>query len=184
MVKDMPIEIEAKAYAKNLGSMEDKIKGMGAKLAWQGEQKDTYYNHPSRDFATTDEALRVREEEGTIILTYKGPKIDKLTKTREEIKVQVENMASIKEILMKLGFKEVGMVKKHRKKYILGKFKICLDDVDKLGEFAEVEALLYPEKSNDEVRTQRDDILKVFDELGLKEMERRSYLELLLAKSQ
>ncbi len=179
----MPIEIEAKAYADDLQDIEKKILSMGAKLAWQGEQKDTYYNHPSRDFATTDEALRVREEESRVILTYKGPKIDKLTKTREEIKVKVENMASIKEILMKLGFKEVGVVKKHRKKYILDKFKICLDDVDNLGEFAEVEALSYPEKSNDDVRAQRDDILKVFDELGIKEMERRSYLELLLAKS-
>jgi len=179
----MSIEIEAKAYADDLQGIEKKILSMGAKLKWQGEQKDIYYNHPARDFATTDEALRVREEEGTIILTYKGPKIDKLTKTREEIKVQVENMASIKEILMKLGFKEVGVVKKHRKKYILGEFKVCLDDVDNLGEFVEVEALSYPEKSNDDVRAQRDDILKVFDELGIKEMERRSYLELLLAKS-
>lgn len=179
----MPMEIEAKAYAKNLKELEQKILSKGAKPDWQGEQKDTYYNHPNRDFASTDEALRVREEEGRVILTYKGPKIDKLTKTREEIKVKVEDMASIKEILLKLGFKEVGIVKKHRKKYILGKFKICLDDVDNLGEFAEVEALSYPEKSNEDVRAQRDDILKVFDELGLKEMERRSYLELLLAKS-
>lgn len=180
----MPIEIEAKAYADDLQGIEKKILSMGAKQSWQGEQKDTYYNHPSRDFATTDEALRVREEEGTIILTYKGPKIDRLTKTREEIKVQVKNMASIKEILMKLGFKEVGVVKKYRKKYILGKFKICLDDVDNLGEFAEVEALSYPEKSNENVNIQRDDVLKFLKELGIKKMERRSYLELLLAKSQ
>lgn len=179
----MPMEIEAKAYADNLEDIEEKILTLGAKLTWQGEQIDTYYNHPSREFETSDEALRVRKEGEKVILTYKGPKIDKLTKTREEIKVNVENMPSIKEILMKLGFKEVGVVKKHRKKYILDKFKVCLDDVDNLGKFAEIEALSYPEKLNEEVKSQRNGILNVLEELGLKETERRSYLELLLAKS-
>ncbi len=178
----MPIEIEAKAYADDLQVIEKKILSMGAKLTWQGEQKDIYYNHPARDFASTDEALRVREEGEKVILTYKGPKIDDITKTREEIKVNVEDTPSIKEILIKLGFKEVGVVKKHRKKYILREFKICLDNVADLGCFVEIESLFYPKKSNENIEMQREDILKFLDELKIKKMERRSYLELLLDK--
>lgn len=178
----MPIEIEAKAYADNLQVIEKKILSMGAKLKWQGEQKDIYYNHPARDFASTDEALRVREEGEEVVLTYKGPKIDDITKTREEIKVNVGDVPSIKEILIKLGFKEVGVVNKHRKKYILNEFKICLDDVDDLGGFVEIESLSYPEKSNENIEMQREDILKLLDELKIEKMERRSYLELLLDK--
>jgi adenylate cyclase class 2 len=178
----MPIEIEAKAYADDLEGIEKKILSMGAKLTWQGEQKDIYYNHPARDFASTDEALRVREEGEKVILTYKGPKIDDITKTREEIKVNVGDMPSIKEILIKLGFKEVGVVKKHRKKYILSEFKICLDDVADLGGFVEIESLFYPEISNENIEMKREDILTFLDELKIKKMERRSYLELLLDK--
>lgn len=179
----MPIEIEAKAYVKNLKELEEKILSIGAKLVWEGEQIDTYYNHPSKVFAKTDEALRVREEEGKTILTYKGPKIDMLSKTREEIKVQVEDVSSTKELLKKLGFKEVGVVRKHRAKYFLGEFKVCLDKVDNLGEFAEIEASSLSEDSDAKVATLRDRILKTFDVLGLNETERRSYLELLLAKT-
>ena len=113
----MPIEIEAKAYAQNLKEIEQKILKIGAKLNWEGDQLDTYYNHPLRDFAQTDEALRIREVEDKTFFTYKGPKIDSFTKTREEIKVQVKDSFPISEILLKLGFKEVFSVKKHRKKF-------------------------------------------------------------------
>ncbi len=179
----MPIEIEAKAYAKNLKVIEEKIINIGAKLVWQGKQVDTYYNHPNRNFAETDEALRVREEEDKAVLTYKGPKIDTLTKTREEIKVQLKDTSSIKELLKRLGFKEVGVVKKHRMKFFLDEFKICLDKVEGLGEFVEIEAASHSKESNAKVTALRNRILKTFDQLGLKDMERRSYLELLLEKS-
>ena len=178
----MPMEIEAKAHVKNLRDLEKNIISMGAKLEWMGEQRDTYYNHPERDFAKTDEALRVREEDKKIILTYKGPKIDNLTKTREEIKVKVGDMTSIKELLGKLGFKDQKVVKKQRKKYLLGKFKVCLDKVEDLGEFVEIEAVTQPKEASREVDLLRNEVLRILEELGLKELERKSYLELLLAK--
>ncbi|UCG69619.1 MAG: class IV adenylate cyclase [Thermoplasmata archaeon] len=179
----MAIEIEAKAYTKNLKEIEQKIREIGAKQTWEGEQKDTYYNHPERDFAKTDEALRVREEDGKVILTYKGPKIDNLTKTREEIKVQVKDLSSILEILLKLGFKEVFKVKKHRKIFLLEDFKICLDSVENLGDFVEIETSVSSEVSEEKISEIRDSILRTMEEWGLLELERKSYLELLLAKT-
>ena len=180
MVKTvMPIEIEAKAYTKHLKEIEKKILSMGAKMTWQGEQIDTYYKHPIRDFAATDEALRVREEEGKATLTYKGPKLDTLSKTREELKVRVEDAHVTKNLLEKLGFKEAGMVRKHRMKFFLSEFKVCLDKVENLGEFVEVEASLHSEDSDEGVAALREGVLKTLDLLGLKDRERRSYLELL-----
>lgn len=175
----MPIEVEVKAYAKNLDLLEEKISSLGAKLIWQGEQRDTYYNHPSRNFAESDEALRIREEEGNAVLTYKGPKLDSKSKTRKEIKVQVEDPHQFKDILNMLGFKEVGVVRKHRKKLLLGEFKVCLDKVENLGEFVEIEAIAQSDDLNDKVGNLRDSILKTLEDLGLKDLERRSYLELL-----
>ncbi len=178
----MPTEIELKAYAKNLNGIKETILGMGAKPLWQGEQIDTYYKHPSRNFAATDEALRVREQEGTTLLTYKGPKLDAISKTREEIEVQIEDGNAIKELLKKLGFTEAGRVRKHREKLRLDEFEFCLDKVDNLGEFVEIEALLPSEDSNVRVDAMRNSMLETLERLGLKEKERRSYLELLYPK--
>ena len=48
-------------------------------------ETDRYFNAPDRDFARTDEALRLRQAGRLNILTYKGPKLDALSKTRSEI---------------------------------------------------------------------------------------------------
>lgn len=179
----MPIEVEAKAHAKDLDSIEKKILEMGGKLVWQGEEKDTYFAHPVRDFAKTDEALRVREEEGKYFLTYKGPKLDSETKTREEIAIRVDDFQSITDILKNLGFNEYGVVKKHRKKMLLGKYEVCLDSVGNLGEFVEIEILTPSHLMSHEVDELREEVLEILGQLGLTRTERRSYLELLYPES-
>jgi len=170
--------VEVKAYAGDLKEVEAKIRGMGAEPTWEGEQVDTYYNHPERDFAKTDEALRIRKEKGINSLTYKGPKVDELSKTREEIKFSIENAEVAGKMLEKLGFSVVGVVKKHRKKFKLGDLKISLDRVENLGDFVEIEAL-DTDLSEQDVSKTRDRILSVMDELNLTKRERTSYLELL-----
>ena len=42
---------------------------------------------PCRDFAQTDEALRIRTVGDTSFVTYKGPKLDATTKTRRELEL-------------------------------------------------------------------------------------------------
>ena len=174
----MGMEVEVKAYAKDLDKIEAKIRSMGAEPTWEGEQVDTYYNHPERDFAKTDEALRIRKEKDRNSLTYKGPKVDKLSKTREEIQFSMEDPEAAGKVLVKLGFSEVGVVKKHRKKFKLGELKISLDRVEGLGDFVEVEAL-DTNISEQDVSKTRDRIIVIMDELGLEKRERTSYLELL-----
>lgn len=133
-------------------------------------EEDVYYSSPIKDFKETDEALRVRYSEGNAILTYKGPKIDKISKSREEIEVFVSG--DIESLLQKLGFKKFMNIKKNRKLYQYKEFTLSLDNVEGLGEYIEVEL-----KSEN-----KDDIEKIenlFDVLFL-DSERRSYLELLL----
>ena len=174
----MGMEVEVKAYAEDLKEVEARIREMGAELTWEGEQVDTYYNHPERDFAKTDEALRIRNEKSDSFLTYKGPKVDELSKTREEIQFSIENAEAAGKVLVKLGFSTAGIVKKYRKKFKLQDLKISLDRVDGLGDFVEVEAL-DTNRSEHEVSKTRDRIIAIMDELGLEKRERTSYLELL-----
>jgi adenylate cyclase class 2 len=174
----MGMEVEVKAYAGDLKEVETRIREMGAEPTWEGDQVDTYYNHPERDFAKTDEALRIRMEKDRNSITYKGPKLDELSKTREEIQFSMQDPEAAGKILVKLGFSEVGVVKKHRKKFKLGGLKISLDSVEGLGEFVEIEAL-DTNISGQDVSEVRDRIIAILDGLGLTKRERTSYLELL-----
>lgn len=110
-------------------------------------QRDTYYNHPTRDFASTDEALRIRteravegHEEVTGRVTYKGPRLTSSAKTRIEHETEIVDIDTFEEILELLGFIQAGVVEKTRERYVTTTCTICLDAVVGLGEFLEVEA--------------------------------------------
>jgi adenylate cyclase class 2 len=170
----MDIEIEVKAYAEDLAAIETHLQRLGAVFIGAVHQTDRYFNHPGRDFALTDEALRIRIADGRAFMTYKGRKFDRLSKTREEIEVAVGDAAAATRLLERLGFTPVAAVMKHRRLYELGEFTICLDDVAGLGTFVEVEA------RGADIEKARDGALALLEQLKLHRTERRSYLELLL----
>ena len=62
-----------------------------------------------RDFAQTDEALRIRQVSGANQITYKGPKIDEATKTRREIEIPLapgtDLVTKYQELLEAIGFR-------------------------------------------------------------------------------
>ena len=60
---------------------------LGATIEPPVVQVDQYFAHPARDFAQTDEALRLRRVGKQNFITYKGSKIDATTKTRREIEL-------------------------------------------------------------------------------------------------
>src|SRR5262249_40680349 len=84
-------------------------------------------------------------------------------------------------LLVHLGYRPVAVVTKHRRLYHLRRggfdLEVCLDEVDGLGRFAEVE-IRAPEEQADAAQQL---LRRTAAELGLPEKdERRSYLELLL----
>ncbi len=164
------MEVEIKARVPSLAQVEEKIKGMNAEFVREVEEVDTYFSHPCRDFSSTDEALRIRNDSS---LTYKGPKVDADTKSREEHIIHFDSEDEMRNILLALGFQEVATVKKRRRYYRLGDVTISLDDVENLGEFVEVECI-GPYDSC------REKVMKTARDLGLGEFIRESYLELLL----
>ncbi len=83
----MPYEVEMKFPAADLAELESRLAGLGATIAAPQSEVDVYFAHPARDFAKTDEALRIRRKGSLNFITYKGPKIDAATKTRREIEL-------------------------------------------------------------------------------------------------
>ena len=172
------MEIEVKFKVDNLGDLENRLKELGAVFKGTEIEEDIYYQHPCRDFRLTDEALRLRRTPKACELTYKGPRAPGKLKAREEIVVEVKDFVKANILLRKLGFRKIAVVKKTRRKYILGNREICLDEVEGLGEFIEVELLV--EKSLSEAEKELLDFAK---KLGISgEPITKSYLELLLER--
>ncbi|MCA9230777.1 MAG: class IV adenylate cyclase [Planctomycetales bacterium] len=181
----MTFEVEQKFRVASAAPVCRQFALLGAVVAGSVEQMDTYYAHPGRDFAATDEALRIRRVGEQNCITYKGPKIDATTKTRREIEIgfAAGTIAAERcdQLLQALGFCRVATVSKSRQRSRLqrGKYSIELaaDNVKDVGSFVELEIAVEQESQLDEARTA---LAALADELGLTSVERRSYLELLL----
>lgn len=175
------IEVEVKAKIDSFEEMEEKLSKIGAVKTKKEFQQDIYFNSPVVDFAQTDEALRIRttkeDEAEHIFITYKGPKIDKASKTRKEIEMGIEDAAKCGEIFKEIGFNEVRAVRKNRQYYSYKNFEISLDDVEGLEPYMEIEISV--EDGNDYSEAQKR-IFDLFEQLGITDgFERTSYLELL-----
>jgi adenylate cyclase class 2 len=178
----LPAETEAKVVLGDcglLGVVEERLRSLGARLLEEKREEDTYYQHPCRDFAETDEALRLRLAAGRAELTYKGPKrIVGGAKTRLEETVAVGDPEAAHRILEALGFRPVAKVVKTRRYYRLGDVLVTLDRVEGLGCFLEAE---YAGPSSDPEEAARA-IEEALRSLGADRYPRtaKSYLELLL----
>ncbi len=84
---------------------------------------------------------------------------------------------AMRELLGRLGYREVTWVRKVRERYRLGAFTVSLDKVEGLGEFVEVEA-----KAEGPYGDLLDEAFRLLERLGLapEEAIRTSYLEMLL----
>lgn len=182
----MTYEIELKFPLVDVENMPRRLTGLGAVPDAPVSQCDRYFNHPSRDFAQTHEALRVRSVGSQCFVTYKGPVIDREVKTRREIELPVGRTAAegaeFAEMLSLLGFREVRRVEKQRRPFHLEwigiPLELALDDVSGLGSFLEIETL-----ADDATRDARKAaVLSLASHLGLPEPERRSYLKMLLER--
>ena len=173
------IEVEVKVRLDDPKMVERSLIAFGATPIGIETQADTYYNAPDRDFGETDEALRIRGQDKEFFLTYKGPKMDTISKTRKEVEVSINDAYSMGEILSSLGFNPVGNVVKKRKIYRLGEFEISLDEVRELGNFMEVEFLA---KGSEVSSEKLESIFKFIEKLGISRDStiRESYLEMLL----
>lgn len=140
---------------------------------------DLYLAHPSRDFARTDEALRLSSRGGRADLTYKGPKLDAGSKARREIVLPVDDAATARALVEALGFRAVMELRKTRAVHHHAGFEVALDDVPGLGLFVELERRLRDDEPREGAEQEARALLAAW---GLHETERRSYLEMLLAQ--
>ncbi|NIB99543.1 class IV adenylate cyclase [Halobacterium sp. R2-5] len=200
-------EVEVKVPASH-DAVRAALADAGAEPAGTVAQADTYFDAPHREFAETDEALRVRrvanaaesferdpgENLGTAIdavldgeyradgesrVTYKGPLLEAESKTREEFETSVASGAEMRDILDRLGFAPAATVRKLRETHHVDGFEVLLDAVEDVGEYVEVETEV---ETDADVEAAREDAYALLRELGLDPADqiRTSYLGLKL----
>jgi len=178
------LEVEAKFALPDSAGIEVRLVSLGATLIAEQAEADHYLNAPDRDFARTDEALRLRRIGEENILTYKGPRRDTTSKTRTEIEVACPSGADAAEAFLKLfqhlGYRATAIVRKRRKIFEWQRdgftLHACLDEVESVGRFIELEIVTDDSK----YAAASEIVFKAAKELELGPTETRSYLEQLL----
>ncbi len=176
------LEVEVKFRVRDVKSLVNRLRGFATHIGSNVEE-DHYFNHPCRDFRSTDEAVRVRVYgSGKVTVTYKGPRLGGEGKVRVEYNVDVDSADNVINMLKALGFREVAVIRKERDEYTYGNYTIYVDKVDGLGDFLEVETLTNDQGIVGELVKGIVNFTKRMLNIGEDAIEPKTYLELIMSK--
>lgn len=163
----------------------------GVRLGAPRVEEDLYFQRVSRDFRETGEALRLRRVGGRLLITYKGPRRDRVVKTREEIELPLlspgedapleERKEAWIRLLTRLGYEPFAEIAKTRRSapfVFSGRtFSLTRDSLPDLGEFTEIETII---PGADEQISAQNALKEAAARMGLADPVFSSYLTLLL----
>ncbi len=157
--------------------MEKKLEDSGLVISKEVKQYDVIYipaNKPNI-FSETKEGnivLRIRRENDSTTLNLKKQKSYEMDNIEYETKIN--DPEAMQQILLLLGWKPEVEVKKTRKKGKLGEYEVCLDRVEGLGDFIELEKITDDHADPEEVRDELFKALKIYG-LSRKDEETKGY---------
>ena len=159
-------EIEVKVKVNNFENLKKKLIEKGCVLSDPIDQHDVIYSvkDSMEEFESAKEGdiiLRIRYLKDTAEFNLKQQRSNEMDNLEYETKI--ENPDEMHKILHVLGWNPVIEVKKTRKKGKLGEYEICLDQVEKLGTFIELEKLTDDNASPEIVR---NELFKELESLG------------------
>lgn len=186
------VEVEVKLKIDSAESIEKKLMEIGFSKGQTLQEIDYYYNGVDRDFRQSGEALRLRLVESLdgsalvadrpgeplIQMTYKGPKLDNVSMSRVEHQVNIDDFETMQAILSSLGYKPVIPVIKLRRELFSEEMAACVDTVDGLGDYLELEIMVDNENQREEALSKISNIL---NQLGysISDTTTTSYLSML-----
>lgn len=183
------IEVEVKVAVKNRLQIENSLRELGFVKGDLLKETDYYFDSKFNKLRERDMALRIRSCENLTsntaehFMTFKGPKLDSISMTRKELEMKIESAETGIEILCSLGYEPVLPVRKLRQYLVMDEITACLDQVEGLGDFLELE-IIVPQESEREAALNK--IVALLHELGYApdEIIRTSYLSMLQRKSE
>ena len=181
------IEVEVKLKICDRNRITQKLTTLDFRMGNQKKETDIYFDNAEGNFRKEDKALRIRQcenlttKESICYMTYKGPKLDHISMTRKEVELQIEDAQIGKEMLENLGFMSVHPVIKLRQYFHKENVTACLDQVEGLGDFMELEVIVADEAEKEEALGRIIELLHI---LGYckEDIIRTSYLSMLERK--
>lgn len=159
-------EIEIKARLRDVERFQASLSQHGIEVPAEVRQVDSIYVSKEFTFAESKgkykPILRLREQSGAFRLTLKRDLSDDLDSI--EYETEVGNPTDVHAILDELGYHFVLRISKTRRAFVLKTFKVCLDDVEGLGTFVEIECL---SKIGEDVVVIRNILWQMLSELGI-----------------
>ncbi len=157
-------EIELKFRVDDLDSFTNKLKSLGCEISEYINQADTIYVENLDDTESIEGSmwLRVRKVNDKIEMNLK--KQAKSKSESQEIEFGVDDYEKANSFLKTLGYNEWVRVNKRRRysKYLNA--NICIDEVERLGSFVEIEYLISEE---DKSTNYEEELLKIAGDLGI-----------------
>lgn len=182
------IEVEVKLPVQDIEQIRQKLQKAGFEETGRIYERDTYFDNAGHEIRNADTALRIRETENHVTgersaqMNYKGKKMDSQTMTRKELESGVEDPEVCRQILQALGFQAVmPEVIKERRTMRRENVEACLDEVQGLGSFLELEIMTAEEKEKDILLKKIENILHYLG-YTVADTVRTSYLSMLQKK--
>ena len=182
---EIKLPLRRQEKTEETGRIAEVLCSMGFRKAARFRQRDTYFDNAAREIRGGGKALRIRETEDlmkgivTAELNFKGPRMDQVSMTRQELETEVGQAETGRRILAALGFSPVlPEVVKERTEYRREEITAALDRVEGLGDFLELESMADEETENGKVLQKLEELL---GELGYQmgDTVTRSYLSML-----
>lgn len=160
-------EIEVKLKVDNLAVLATKLQEQGCELSEPIQQHDVIYSQKmgDKEFISAKEGdilIRIRHLPHSVELNLKQQRSNEMDNL--EYETEISNPKAVHDILEKLGWFPVIEVKKTRRKGLFKSYEICLDQVQDLGNFVELEKLTDDDADPNKVR---DELFQALESLGL-----------------
>lgn len=164
-------EIEIKAKVADREGILSQLTSLGCELSEPVTQEDVVFAQKvgsMEEFLTNSVFLRIREGTKGIVFTlkYNPDRQGAPDAMPVEHEITVDPRAELEAMLSFLDFKPMVTVRKTRRSGNFKNWEICIDEVEELGTFIEVEQMA---EHDEEIEPIRDSIMEFLRSLGITE---------------
>jgi adenylate cyclase class 2 len=158
------MEIEVKYRALDLAELETVLRARGLAFSLPLRQDDQAYAQDGWHYGLTKLGVafaRLRTQDGRHLFTLKRPVDNELACL--EFETEVADRAQMHEAITHMGFYPTVRIVKTRRTARLGDLSLCLDEVEHVGAFLEVEKVIGPGQPGGAVQAELDAFARSLD---------------------
>ncbi len=176
------IEVELKARVRDMKAVRERVASF-AEYVRDFEKFDSYWHGPDWRFARGTKGFRVRNDNDSIVVTYKVKRNESGIEINKETEFSVSDMDVFLAFIRRIGCEPFYQKKKTGSSYKYEDYLIELLTVEGLGDFIEIEKLEEREEP-DNLPIVLGTLKSILSRSGIdaSEIEARSYSELILQK--